>query len=219
MISITAKIVNINYEETFQQIFPTMKEKLYSSNSTNMVIRLFRKLDDAALPLILNIMGRLPESTKYDILSVCLNMYSNKICEILNEKLTKHPYGKFLNVNNISIMREQESLYLWIGQVRVDYKGLAEEKIPGRLGGIASLLAGERLEKMALELLGSEKSKRKLIELVQSSLDKYGLVMNLAEIQMLQDKQNIVDAVDTGEHLELTDEMTEDILDALAPGI
>lgn len=216
MISVTIKIVNINYETTIRQIFPAIKEKLRSLESKNMVIRLFQKLDDAALPVLLEIMERLPQDTKDELLAICLNTYSSKVCEKLNEELTKHPYGKFLDVNRISIMREQESLYLWIGQVQVDYKGLVKEKITGSLGGIVSLLAPDRLEKMALALLWTADSKKKILGLAQSSLDKYGLVMELADIQMLQDKEAYMDAVDAGANLELTIEMTEDMLDALA---
>lgn len=216
MISVNIKIVNIDYEKTIQQIFPFMREKLHSLDSVNMVIRLFQKLDDAALPVLLGIINRMPENTKNELLSVCLNTYSSKICQKLNEELTKHPYGKFLRVNRISIVREQEYLYLWLGQIQVNYKGLVKEKISGRWGSLASLFVGERLEKMALELLWTEESKRKLIELAQNSFDKYGFAMSLADIQMVKDKEEPVDTIESEERLELTNEMTEDILDALA---
>lgn len=216
MLSVNIKIVNIEYEKTFQQIFPVLKEKLGSIESENMIIRLFQKLDDSALPVLLGIMNRLPESTKNELLAICLNTYSGKLCEKLNEELFKHPYGKFLKTGRISITQEREALYLWIGQVQVDYKGIVKEKMTGKLGGIASVFAGERLEKLALEFLWTEESKKKLIELAQTTVEKYGFAMGLADIQMMQDREEYVDFIEAEEHLKLTDRMETDILDALA---
>ena len=216
MLSVTIKIVDIRYEQTFQQIFPVLKEKVRTLESKNLLIRLFQKLHDAALPVLLGIMNRLPESTKNELLAMCLNTYSGKLCEKLNEELAKHPYGKYLKVGRVSIAREREALYLWIGQVQVNYKGLVKEKVTGKMGDIASFFVGEKLEKLALELLWTEESRLKLIELAQDTLDKYGFAMGLADIQMMQDTEGFVDSVEAENHLVLTDEMEEDMLDALS---
>lgn len=69
MISVNIKVVAIEYERTFQQIFPLIKEKLGAVESKNMLIRLFQKLDDAALPVSLGIMKRLPKGTKDELLA------------------------------------------------------------------------------------------------------------------------------------------------------
>lgn len=216
MISANIKIVHIDYENTFRQVFPIFKEKLCSMESKNMIIQLFQKLDDVSLPVLLGIMSRLSETTKNEFLVLCLNTYSAKIQEKLNEELAKNPYGKYLNVGTVSIVQEREVLYLWIGHVQVDYKELAKEKLPGRLGDVASFFVGKKLEKMALEILWTEESKQKLIELAKTALDKYGFVMDLADIQVMQDTEESVDAIEVEEHLKLTEEMEMDILDALA---
>lgn len=216
MISVNIKVVDIEYERTFQQIFPLLKEKLGAVESNNLFIRLFQKLDDAALPVLLGIMERLPESTKDEILAACLNTYSGRICMALNAELLKHSYGKFLKTGRVSIVQEENALYFWIIQIQVDYKGLVREKITGKMGGIASLFVGEKLEKLALELLWTEENKQKLIKLAQAALGKYGFVMGLADIQMTKDMERYVESIETEEHLLLTDEMEMDILDALA---
>ena len=43
VISVNIKVVAIEYERTFQQIFPLIKEKLGEVESKNMLIRLFQK--------------------------------------------------------------------------------------------------------------------------------------------------------------------------------
>lgn len=216
MISVNVKVVDIEYERTFQQIFPLFKEKLDAIQSKNLLIRLFQKLDDAALPVLLGIMERLPEGTKDKLLAMCLNTYSVRICEMLNEKLAKHPYGKFLKIGEVSIVQEREALFLWIGQILVDYSGLVKEKITGKMGQVASLLVGEKLEKLALEFLWTEESRQKLMELAQDALVKYGFVVGLADIQMMKDTEEYGDFIEAEAHPTLSDEMETDILDALA---
>ena len=77
-------------------------------------------------------------------------------------------------------------------------------------------LAGEQLEKMALELLWTEESKQKLLEAARNVIEKYGFAIELADVQLMQDKTEIVDAIETEVHLHLTEKMETDILDALA---
>jgi len=216
VIFVNIKVVAIEYERTFQQIFPLIKEKLGAVESKNMLIRLFQKLDDAALPVSLGIMKRLPKGTKDELLAMCLNTYSGRICEMLNAELSKHPYGKFLKIGRVSIVQEKEALYLWISQVQADYKRLVKEKITGKMGQVASLLVGEKLEKLALELLWTEESKQKLMELARDSLGKYGFAMEFADIQMMKDTKGYEDFIEAEAHLTLTDGMEMDMLDALA---
>ena len=81
---------------------------------------------------------------------LCLNTYSVKIKEKLNEELAKHSIGKYMRVGCVSIVQQDNVLYLWIDQIQMDYKGLVKEKLSGKLGGIAAFLAGEKLEKMEI---------------------------------------------------------------------
>jgi len=76
MISVNIKVVDIEYGRTFRQIFPPLKEKLSTMQSKNLLIRLFQKLDDVALPVLLGIMERLPGGAKDELLAMCLNIYS-----------------------------------------------------------------------------------------------------------------------------------------------
>lgn len=219
MIAVNAKIVKIDYEKTFRQLFPILKEKLAAMDSRNMLLRLFQKLDDAALPVLLGIMGSLQENTKNELLVSCINAYSVRLRDMLNQQMLRHPYGKYLHAGAISGAREGKTLQLWIGQIQVDYKGLVRDNIPGALGGIASVFVGNKLENMALELLWTDESRQKLTELATSALVQYGFAIELAEIQMVQDFKESNDAIELEGHLELTAEMEEDILDALAAAL
>lgn len=216
MLSTNIKISNIDHEKTFRQVFPVVKDKIASMESKNMIIRLFQKLDDAALPVLLGVMIRLPEETKNELLVQCLNAYSLMIREKLNEELLKNAFGKYLAIGCVSAVRGNNDLYLWIGQVKVDYRALVKEKLGGKLGGIAASFPIEKLEKMGMELLWTNESKQKLMALAKSTLDKYGFVMELDDIQLMQEKEEPVDVVEGEAHLELSDKLETDILDALA---
>lgn len=216
MLSASIKISDINYEKTFQNIFPMIREKIKSTESKNMIIRFFKKLDDAALPVLLGIMNHLPEDIKNELLVLCLDTYSSKIQEKLNEGLEKNSYGKYMNVGRVLIVQEGNFLYLWIGQVQVDYKGLVKEKLTGKLGSFVSFFAGEKLENIALDMLESEISKKKLMELTKDALDKYGIVMDLTDIQLIKDKEESGDYIEAEPHLVLSERMENAIMDALA---
>lgn len=215
MLSTSIKISNIDYEKTFQQVFPVVREKIGSMKSKKMIIRLFQKLDEAALPVLLGVMIRLPERAKNELLVQCLNTYSPMIKEKLNEELIKNSFGKYLTVGRISAVQEDNSLYLWIGQTKVDYKGIVKEKF-GKFANITAILPMEKLEKTGMELLWTNKSQQMLISLVKSILDKYGFVMELDDVQLMQDEEESVDAIECEVHLELSDKLETDILNALA---
>lgn len=100
MLAANITIKNINYEKTLEGIFPLLKEKLAEKESSHMTIRLFQKLEDAALPIALNIMNRLPNETKTELMLTILNTYSGQIRDKLNEKLEAHDIGKHLHVGN-----------------------------------------------------------------------------------------------------------------------
>lgn len=214
MLSISIKIRNIDYEKTYRQVFPVVRDKIGSMESTNMVIRLFQKLDDAALPVLLGVMTRLPEETKNELLVQCLNAYSLKIKEKLNEELLKSDPSKYLAVGRVSVSQEGNNLYLWASQIKVDYIAFMKGKLGEKLGGLSFLLP--QIEKRVMKLLWSNESKQKLMEFAQSTLDKYGFAMELDDIQFVQDKEEPVEAVEGEVHLELSDKVETDILDALA---
>lgn len=215
MLSISIKIRNIDYEKTYRQVFPMIRDKVGSMESPKMLIRLFQKLDDAALPVLLGVMARLPEETKNELLVQCLNAYSYKIKDKLNEELLKNAFGKHMTIGCVSAVRANDDLYLWIGQVKADYKALVKEK-SGKFGVIAAVFPVEKLEKMGKAILWTDEGKQKLMALAKSALEKHGFALELEDIQIEQDKGTLIDAVEGETHLELSDRVETDILDALA---
>ena len=110
-------------------------------------------------------------------------------------------------------------LYLWIGRVKIDYRLLVRELMSGRLGffgGLAGALVGENLEEPVLKYLWTEEKKQSAITLARNAVTQYGIVMELADIDLMKDFDEVTDTVEEDTHLHLTDEMEARILDALA---
>lgn len=225
------KISNINYEKTFRAIFPLVKEKVAAMESKNMMIRLFQKLDDAALPVLLGVMCRLPEKTKNELLVHCINTYAIILRDKLNEELKNDTWGRLFLVGDMRLVCQDNDFFLGIDKIEVDYKSLLEidavnEKLNGFFGKFAGVvktgtkmavtLAPDALEKKGLEILWKEENKQKLMAIAKRTLDMYGIVMSLDDIQLMQDKEETTDAVGGEMHLNLTGKMEEDLLDALA---
>lgn len=219
MLAATITIKQLDYEKTLQGIFPLLKEKLAGKESSHMTIRLFQKLDDAALPIALNVMRRLPNETKTELMVQILNTYSSQILNKLNEKLGKHAIGQYIHVGTFSIFEKDGVLYLWFGQIKADYGNIIRNFVPNRLGvlgGFAGALAGERLEERALKIIWNDETKQKSLKLARDVLDQYGIVMELDDIQLTKDTSEVSNAFEAENHLQLTEEMEMQILDALA---
>lgn len=216
MLAISIKADRIDYEKTLENLYPAIKERLVAAKSQNMIIRLFQKLDDAALPVLLSFMGNLSETAKNELVTQCLKVCSARLSDILNRELGKHPFGKCLRVGEVSGVCGNEGISLWLSQVYVDYKGLVKEKLGGKIGGIASFLVSDKIEKTALELLWTDESKRKIIDLAKNALNQHGFVMELVDIQIRLDMEDVDVSIEATESFELPDEVEDEILDALA---
>ena len=69
---------------------------------------------------------------------------------------------------------------------------------------------------MGFGCLFGEISKKKLMELAKDALDKYGIVMDLTDIQLIKDKEESGDYIEAEPHLVLSERMENAIMDALA---
>ena len=94
-----------------------------SLDSNNLIVRLFQQLGDAALPVLLSLMYRIPEDTKREFLVRSLNAYSPVLRDKLNEEFLKDKWGQCLQIGTIFVAR-QNNICLNIGRIKVDYQAL-----------------------------------------------------------------------------------------------
>lgn len=230
MLNAIINIRSIDYENTFQHIFPVLSEEIISWNSKNMIVRLIQQLEDAALPVLIGVMQRIPEDTKNKLLVGGLNAYAPELRDKLNKELAKDEWGQCFEIGTIFIDQQTEIL-LNIGQIKVDYPALLKidqvnSAINERLGifsgfaktaaGMATaLMSNTKIEKMGLDLLWNEKNETRLMNLIKSALSTHGIEFELSEIQLMQDDKIFEDIIESNQ-LVLTEKMENDIICALA---
>jgi len=231
MLVAAIKIRSIDYESTFQQIFPILSEEIMLWNSKDMIVRLFQQLGDAALPVLIGVMYRIPEDTKNELLVCGLNAYAPKLRDKLNQEFKKDKWGQFFEIGTIFIDQQTEIL-LNIGQIKVNYPALlnndqVNSAINERLGifsGLAkkavnittALVPDTKIEKMGLDLLWREENKVRLMNLIRSALSTHGIKLELSEIQLMQDEDVPEDVIESNQPFTLTEKMQNDIICALA---
>lgn len=230
MLAATIKISSIDYENTLQHIFPVVSEKVLAMNSKRMIVRLFQELKGDSLPILIGVAHRLPEDTKNELLICGLNAYAPVLKEKLNEELQKDKWGRCFTIGTISVER-RDGILLDIGQIEVDYQALLNNEhvtgaIENRLGkfspfakavaGVATVFAGNTIERKGLELLWQDDNRKRLLELVKAALEKYGIKIEVDEIQIMQVEKAAEGVIEASRPFTLTEKMEDHIISALA---
>lgn len=220
MLSVNIRIENINYEQTVTAAFPLLKRNIQEMNAKHIALHLLQKLDDKALPVLLNVMQYMSKDAKDEIMIAALNGYSALLCDKLKSELSCHPIGKHLKIAQISADKAGNAIYLHFRNVECDYYALVRENVSGLRGfglGIVAGISGPVAELLALKRLWTEENKEKLLILIQNTITQYGLAMDLADMDLANDtvSDNSSPAEREGKLL-LSDELLDAILDALA---
>ena len=231
MLAASIKIRSIDYESTLQQIFPVLSEKIMSSTSKDMIVRLFQQLGDAALPVLIGVMHRIPEDTKNELLVCGLNAYAPELRDELNKELKKDKLGQCFNIGTFFI-DQQDEILLNIGHIKVNYPALlnndqvngAINEHLGIISGLAiravnmttALVPDTRIEKMALDLLWREGNDARLMNLIRRALSTHGIKLELSEIRLMQDVDEPEDVIESSQPFVLTEKTENDIICALA---
>lgn len=235
MLTTTIEIKNINHETTFRNIYPAISGKVMEWKTKNLIIRLLQQLGDASLPILISLLYQLPESTKNELLVRVLNSYAPVLKDKLNEELKEDEWGKCFRVGSLSVDRQtveqQDSIIFSIRHIEVDYHALLNHNrvsnalnkhlgmflpLAKPVANLAVAIAPNTLERKGLEYLWDEESKLRLIDLIKNALNKYGVEIELDDMQLMQDEKIIEDIIEVKQPLILTDEMETDIIAALA---
>lgn len=230
MLDANIKIGSIDYENTLCNIFPLLSEKIASRDSKNLIIRLLQQLGDTAVPVLKDLMLRLPEDTKNELLISAVNAYSSDLKNKVNKELKKDKWGRFFEIGTISVVQRDDIIFE-IGHISVDYRELLKNeevssKVDDKLGvlsrpvksivNMAAFVAPDTIEKMGLDLLLQNENKERLMNLLRNVLSKYGIQTEVEEITIVQ--VNTGNYVPADEHRQfMMSEKTEnDIISALA---
>ena len=230
MLDAEITIKNIDYETTLCNIFPLLSEKISSSDSKNLIVRLLRQLGDAAVPVLSNVLDRLPEDTKDELLISAVNAYAPDLKDKVNRELRKDKWGQFFEIGTICVVKRAD-ITLEISQIRVDYHELLKDekvssKVEDKLGvlsrpvksivNMAAFIAPDTIEKMGLDILLKNENKARLMELLRGVLIKYGIMIEVDELRIDQADEKCEDAVEVRSRFVPTEKAENDIISALA---
>ena len=230
MLNAYIKIGSIDYENTMCNIYPLLSEKIASRKSKNLIVRLLQQLGDTAVPVLNDLMLRLPEDTKNEILISSVNAYSSELKEKVNKEFKKDKWGQFFEIGTILMIR-RKYIILEIGSVMVDYRELLKSedvgsKIEGKLGvlahpvrsiaNMAAFVAPDTIEKMGLELLLRDENKSRLMNLLRNVLNRYGIKIGVDEIKIKQADTVRDEPGDKHRQFIMSEKTEDDIITALA---
>lgn len=162
---INAKIIikEIQYEETFQNLFPMTMKKCKSMKKPNLAIRFLLKMGDASVTAALGILNNMKQQNKNELLCGFVNLYRQEIQSALNALLQKDELGKNIQMGDIYMAQDNNGqLSLVICNIKVDYSSLMRnESVKQKIGDYANKAvkktifgAFDKIQKVTAEGIG-----------------------------------------------------------------
>jgi len=182
-------IKEIQYEKSFENLFPMGIEKCRKMENPNLAVRFLLKLGDSSMTAALGILNLTDKQSKNELLCGLANLYGQEIQSALNALLQKDELGKNIRIGDIYMAQGRGGhLSFMARNIRVNYSGLAKnDTFKQKLGDYASGLVkksklggGELLQKIAAG--GASLAAEVAAEIVPREVEKKVLsIMNKAE--------------------------------------
>lgn len=188
---INAKIVikDIQYEKSFENLFPMGMEKCKKMENPNLAVRFLLKMGDASMTAALGILNLADERSKNELLCGLANLYSREIQSALNVFLQGDELGKNIRIGDIYMVSDDERRLSFRGRnIRVDYSGIVKnDTVRQKIGDYASEIVkkskfggGELLQRIAAG--GASLAAEVAAEIAPQEVEKKVLsIMNKAE--------------------------------------
>ena len=216
MIGAQIKIADIDYQKTFQNVFPKALGKWKEMKNPNLMIRFLQKMGDASMTAALGILELLSEEDKGALLCEISNLYGQEIRIMLNHYLARDDLGKNIRVGELMMQQDGGKMILSVRDVEIDYNRLlqnesVQDKIGNLAGQVAARLSGnsrlkqlaadganlaaraavrlapDEVEKKAITVIRKENYRSRLLEIAQQVLENKGIYLTLADIALLRE--------------------------------
>lgn len=130
MICAEITIKEIQYEKSFENLFPMGMEKCRKMENPNLAIRFLLKMGDLSMTAALGILGMMGEKSKGELLCGLANLYCREILSELNALLQKDELGKNICIGDIYMAQNSGGRLSFMGQnIQVDYSGLMKNDV------------------------------------------------------------------------------------------
>ena len=122
---------DIDYAKTLSALFPRLLSALEQSTSDNFAVRLLQKIGHKSERAVLDILSRLPNEQKNDIVIAAFRMERARIIKELSDALHQNEYGRHISFEDAFLMPAPNGqIECWLENVSIDYQALARRITP-----------------------------------------------------------------------------------------
>ena len=214
MIKGSIALSEVDYGESFKNLFPLIMKKTSAVKDPGMAIRFINKMGEDSLPIVLEILSVMSREDKAELISCIINQFRGRICAAVNNSLDEHGIGGAIQFGSIGAERIAGGIRLLASGVTIDYKSLADSALVGKgidtyaesvgaklglqdgaflasaakfvLKTGATVMSGQ-IEKKGVEIINRGDVNKKLSDMLTGALNKFGLVMTVDRITLEQD--------------------------------
>lgn len=140
MINAKITIKEIQYEESFENLFPMGIQKCRKMENPNLAVRFLLKMGDASMTAALGILDMMGEESKNELLCGLVNLYRQEIQSALNALLQKDELGRNIQMGDIYMAQDSNGqLSFHVRDIVVDYGELMKnDAVKQKIGDYAN---------------------------------------------------------------------------------
>ena len=210
MLEARFRVSDIDLMSTYRRLVPKIKEKLGGSAgrygfAARLIYRMICDAPEAAEGVMNNILSKLGEEQRSEIICGAVNSYALDITDKLKDALLKSEVGRSVSFDSICSYREGNAIILCAKNIDIDYRALVSSREfhsavdktllekTGAFGGILSVAASkaaeaavsaapEMTESAALKFLSREDVRKKAAEMLENVINEQGIALGISDI-------------------------------------
>ena len=222
MIKAIVEVEWIDYEQCIENLLPRFVQKCASKEKQSELDKLAARLGADAVPVAKRIIKYLDQSARDQIIIALLEPHRDRLVQTANALMEELLGGKAVVIGGAE-MNDLPGSWLTLSatQIQIDYRELANSPFlsGGILGSAAKMalqMAGPAtIEKQAINILGSDFVKPKLISALSDALQKVGLIVSLRDMTIQENTDTSCPAAAKKDEGLLPDAVEDQLIDAV----
>ena len=127
MLNVDVTIRSIDYERTFEALFPLLMETVNNMDAENSMIRLLQRLGQTSRGVVTALLRRLFRYHQDELLCRLVNHYRVDICKQLNALIDANEMRGCVSAGRLSVQHNRDGMLLKLGSVQVNYAELLKD--------------------------------------------------------------------------------------------
>lgn len=207
----------IEYDKTIKTLLPGIIEKCSIENGRNMIFRLLKKLDDTAVSIASDILSRISEKDKTELLRCLVNYYDSELTGIIN-RILRDTMGEGTGLSGITVRSNSNApLELVLCNVEINPDALINKLPSGAAMLIKPLLKmGGGQEHTVLNFIQQNRLIwGALISKLEAKLSEKGFYMHIRDVE-INEAAVVLNCTNNDRSFALTYELEETLIEAVS---